>query len=82
MSYANQRALSGDLHEGLTDGGYKKIVRDRGGQVESTTHHVRSSLNDTWFGMHEDPLKHTPDGRAVTTPHYVGTPAPLFYPGM
>lgn len=79
MSYANPRSLTGDLNEGVTDGAYKKVVTDRGGQVESTTWHARSDLNDCWYGIHEDPLKHTPDGRPVTTPNYVGTPAPTAF---
>ncbi|MFF3356229.1 hypothetical protein ACFYWN_27085 [Streptomyces sp. NPDC002917] len=82
MSYANERSLTGDLNEGLTDGAYKKVVRDRGGVVESTTYAARSDLNDLWYGIHEDPLKHTPDGRSITTPNYVGTPAPTFLYGI
>ncbi|MFD9815088.1 hypothetical protein [Streptomyces sp. NPDC059080] len=82
MSYAPQRALSGDLCEGLTDGAYKKVVTDRGGQVEATTYAVRSDLDDRWYGIHEDPVKHRPDsGGAVTTPNFVATPAP-HYVGM
>lgn len=78
MSYAPQRALSGDLNEGLTDGSYKKVVRDRGGQVEATTQAVRSDLSDIWFGIHEDPVKHRPDGGAVSTPNFVATPLPRY----
>ncbi|WP_406362530.1 hypothetical protein [Streptomyces sp. NBC_01579] len=81
MSYANERSLTGDLNEGLTDGAYKKVVQDRGGVVETTTYGVRRDLNDLWFGIHEAPVKHTPDGWPVTTPNCVATPPP-HYPGI
>ncbi|MGW1261142.1 hypothetical protein ACWD7Y_04175 [Streptomyces drozdowiczii] len=82
MSYAPERSLTGDLNEGLTDGAYKKVVTDRGGVVEATTYAVRSDLDDRWYGIHEDPVKHTPDGRAVTTPNFVATPPPHFNLGI
>lgn len=82
MSYANSRSLTGDLNEGVSDGAYKKVVTDRGGGVEATTYAVRSHLDDRWYGIHEDPVKHTPDGRPVSTPNYVATPAPYFNLGI
>ncbi|MFC4498574.1 MULTISPECIES: hypothetical protein [Streptomyces] len=82
MSYANQRSLTGEVNEGLTDGTYKKVVRDRGGEVEATTYDARRDLDDVWYGIHEAQTKATPDGRAVSTPNYVPTPAPHLYLGM
>ncbi|MFF1693175.1 hypothetical protein ACFVXC_06035 [Streptomyces sp. NPDC058257] len=78
MSYANPRSLTGDLNEGVTDGAYKKVVTDRGGVVEATTYAVRSDLDDRWYGIHEDPVKHRPDGGAVSTPNFVATPTPHY----
>ncbi|MFE5853243.1 hypothetical protein ACFQ61_08475 [Streptomyces sp. NPDC056500] len=82
MSYAQQRSLTGEVHEGVTDGAYKKVVRDRGGVVEPTTYLVRRDLEDRWYGIHESPVKHTPDGRSVSTPNYVETPAPHYCIGI
>lgn len=82
MSYANQRSLTEEVNEGLTDGSYKKIVRDRGGVVEATTHDARRDLADVWYGIHEAQTKARPDGHAVNTPNFVPTPAPHLYLGM
>ncbi|WNI17576.1 hypothetical protein [Actinacidiphila sp. ITFR-21] len=76
------RSLSGDLEEGLTDGAYKKVVTDRGGVVEAATYAVRRDLDDRWHGIHEAPVKHLPDGRPVSTPNFVPTPAPHLDLGM
>ncbi|MFC9505359.1 hypothetical protein [Streptomyces sp. NPDC057002] len=81
MSYAPQRSLTGDLEEGLTDCGYKKVNRDRGGQVDPATYNARRNLNDLWFGIHEAPVKHRPDGLTTRTPGYVATPNP-YRPGL
>jgi hypothetical protein len=75
MSYASSRSLTGELNEGLTDQSFKKINRDRGGVVDPATYAARADLNDTWYGLHEKPLKHRPDGPAVRTPNFVPTPA-------
>lgn len=80
MSYAASRNMTGELFEGLTDGSSKKVVRDRGGVVDQATINVRRDLFDTWYGIHEDPLKVDPFGRVVHTPGYQET-RPLQYPG-
>lgn len=77
MSYAPQRSLAGDLNEGLTDGGHKKVVRDRGGNIDPATYAARADLHDTWHGVHEKQFKHRPDVGVVRTPNYVPTPLPL-----
>lgn len=82
MSYATSRPLGGELNQGLTDGTYKTINRDRGGVVEPTTYAVRSDWNDVWFGIHEAAVKHRPEGLAVRTPTYVPNPPAHLYPGM
>ncbi|MGW3153670.1 hypothetical protein [Streptomyces sp. NPDC001089] len=80
MSYAPRRPLGGELAEGLTDGTYKKINTDRGGDVDPTTYGVRQDLNDVWYGLHETPVKRRPDGIAVRTPGYVpNAPAHLYF---
>jgi hypothetical protein len=72
----NERySLNSNLFEGMTDGKAKKVVRDRGGEVESCTYESRRDLDDIWYGIHEDPTKVLPDGRTVHTPQFVSTPA-------
>lgn len=71
MAYPNpSRSLNGDLHEGMTDGKYKKIVMNRGGVVEDTFHQDRAALNDTWYGIHELRTKVLPDGTVCETPEF------------
>ncbi|MFI9271831.1 hypothetical protein ACIGXM_14090 [Kitasatospora sp. NPDC052896] len=80
MSYPKQRNWSDDLNAGLTDGTWKKTVRERGGVVEPTTPRERATLADTWYGIHEKPVKTDPFGREITTPDtYTG--GPVTYPG-
>jgi len=82
MSYAPNRPLGAELNEGLTDGLYKKISRDRGGRVEPTTYNVRRDLHDYYYGLHETPVKRRPDGVTVRTPGYVANPPAHLYFGM
>jgi hypothetical protein len=62
-----------DLSEGMTDGKYKKVTRDRGGDVERTTQESRKDLDDTWFGIHEQQPKVLPDGVQHATPQFIPT---------
>lgn len=71
---ANVRSMNADLQEGATDGKYKKVVNNRGGVVESTTHEARIDLCDTWYGIHEQPVKTNQSVQHKTTPNYVPTP--------
>ena len=68
------RSMNADLHEGATDGSYKKVVRDRGGVVEGLTWATRADLNDTWYGIHEERQKMAGDGISAPTPEFVPTP--------
>lgn len=72
-----QRRMNAELIEGATDGGYKKVVQNRGGVVESTTWESREPLDDVWHGIHERPLKQVP-GRFTDerTPYYTPTREP------
>lgn len=73
MAYPAGRSMNGDLHEGSTDGKYKKVIRNRGGVVESATYEDRAGLDDVWYGIHELEVKIMPDGTPVRTPNYVAT---------
>lgn len=73
MAYAPPRSANKDLHEGMTDGCYKKVITDRGGFPEPCTAQMREDLSDIWYGIHEDRMKHLPDGRAEETPDWLPT---------
>lgn len=79
MTYGPVRSANAELHEGMTDGKYKKVVTDRGGFPEGTTYAERSELHDQWYGIHEIPVKHSPDGLPLVTPNYRPT-APVRIP--
>jgi hypothetical protein len=68
-----QGNMRGEFVEGATDGSYKKVVRDRGGQVESTTFQQRQDLADVWYGIHEQAVKQVGDGTSGSTPNYERT---------
>jgi hypothetical protein len=63
MAYPENRSWNEDLHRGMTDGSYKKLVANRGGVVESLTTESRRTLRDVWYGFHEAAEKMLPDGR-------------------
>lgn len=73
MAYAPHRSSNAELHIGATEGTYKRVIRDRGGFVEGTTQKERAPLNDTWYGIHETPVKVSGDGIAAPTRDYVPT---------
>lgn len=73
MTYGPIRSANAELHEGMTDGKYKKVVQDRGGYVEGTAQAGRADLDDLYYGIHETPIKTGPDGLRLPTPNYVPT---------
>lgn len=79
MVYPLSRSMNADLHEGLTDGKYKKVVQNRGGVVNPATYRARSDLFDAWYGIHETRIKRAGDDVAGPTPEFVSTP-PAFPP--
>lgn len=76
MAVNSARSMNGDLAEGMSDGKYKKVVQDRGGQIDSATYLERGALDDMYFGIHEATTKVLPDGTVHTTPDFVTTPVP------
>lgn len=69
------RSANAELAEGATDGKYKKVIRDRGGVVDSSTYAERVDLADVYYGIHEDLTKTNTDAKPVRTPNTVTTPA-------
>ena len=76
MAYPRLRSCNNELDQGMTDGSYKMVVKDRGGVVEPLTYENRRDLTDGWYGIHEAPVKMTPDGMRVRTPYCVSAPEP------
>ena len=70
MAYAPHRSMNAALSEGMTDGKYKKVVRDRGGFVDVATEDSRRDLDDIWFGIHEKQVKMAPDNLLHATPQF------------
>jgi len=68
------RSMNGDLAEGMSDGKYKKVVRDRGGVIDGATYVNRAALDDLYYGIHESRTKVLPDGTTHSTPDFVVTP--------
>jgi hypothetical protein len=63
MAYPALRSMNKDLEEGMSDGKYKKICPNRGGDVEKELlYSGRVDLSDTYFGIHEITAKSLPDG--------------------
>lgn len=74
MAYAPMRSMNAELDSGLTDGKYKKVVRDRGGFVDAATYQSRRDLHDLYFGIHEAEIKQAPTRGPVRTQNYRPTP--------
>lgn len=76
MAMNSSYSMNANLAEGATDGSYKKVVRDRGGNIDAVTYAERADLDDGWYGIHEKGMKNLGDGTAHKTPDYYGTPDP------
>lgn len=73
MAYPRARNLNSELVEGMSDGSFKKVIQNRGGEVELDTARTRDALADVWHGIHEMNPKALPDGTVANTPCYVPT---------
>lgn len=69
MATARPRSVNRELDAGSTDGKYRKVVADRGGDVEMTFVRDRLDLTDGWYGIHQAESFVRPDGKVC---------APLF----
>ncbi len=72
--YPKSRSVIHELNQGMVDGKYRQVNKDRGGDIDPATYAARKDLNDVWFGIHEVPVKETPDGLPVITPTFTPTP--------
>jgi hypothetical protein len=72
--------MNRDLELGMAEGEHRMIVKDRGGIVESATWEARRDLSDTYHGLHECPVMHTPDALTTVNPYHVDNPNTLVDP--
>jgi hypothetical protein len=67
--YAQARSMNMSLHEGTTDGTWKKANMNWCNASDLTAQ-VRSNMSGVWHGFNEVNPKITPDGISVSTPGY------------
>ena len=73
----NLGSVNDELRLGMTDGTYKQVVKDRGGQVETLTYDSRRDLSVSLYGIVELPDKELPGGMgSYRSPYAVQTPEP------
>ena len=77
MALPVTRSVLRELDEGMTDGTFKKVVRDRGGIVEPDFWTARRQLSVKLYGIVESPEKVCPCcNNAVHTPYTIATQDP------
>jgi hypothetical protein len=77
MATARPRSCNRELEAGATDGKYRKVINDRGGDVEHSFVANRTDLVGGFYGIHEAPLMEMPgSSRACANPYAVHTPMP------
>jgi len=78
MAYPATRSCNRELEAGATDGKYRKVINDRGGDVERTFVANREDLVNGFYGIHETSVMQVPGrpNRPCTNPYGVVTPMP------
>jgi hypothetical protein len=76
MAYAQPRSANRELEQGMVDGSYKQVIKDRGGEVEQATWYARSDLSCIYYAIHEAPVMDTPDAQKMVSPYHTATPCP------
>jgi hypothetical protein len=79
MAYAQPRSANRELEQGMVDGSYKMVVKDRGGVVEEGTWYKRDDLSCVYYGIIEAPVMDTPDGQKCTPLYHTDTPMPQLH---
>ncbi len=74
MAYAPHRSAIDEVNQGMADGTYRQVVKDRGGVIDPATYRARRLLDDMWFGIHEAPEIELPDAIPFRSPYYVANP--------
>lgn len=76
------RSQNTELKQGMIDGSYKQVIKDRGGEVEQGTWYQRDELSCIYYGIHEAPVFDTPDCRKFVSPYGTRTPMPELHNDM
>lgn len=78
LPHGNIGSVNDELYLGATDGTYKQVAKDRGGQVETATYDARRDLSVTLYGVVELADKNVPGtiGASHRSPYAVVTPDP------
>lgn len=78
MAYARPGSVNDELRLGATDGTYKQVSKDRGGEVETATYDDRRDLSVSLYGIVELADKQVPGmiGESFRSPYVVQTPNP------
>lgn len=77
MAYPRARSLNAELEEGSTDASYKKVIQDRGGEVELGFWDEREHLSTKGYGIVESPRKDIPGQlKEAVTPMTIATRDP------
>lgn len=76
MAYPRTRSVNTELSQGMIDGKYKQVIKDRGGEVEQTTWYQRDDLDYVYYGISEAPVMDTPDALKFVSPYHTATPHP------
>lgn len=76
MAYPQSRSANRELDQGMVDGSYKQVIKDRGGVVEQGTWYQRDELSCIYYGIHEAQVMDLPDGRKFVSPYHTATPCP------
>lgn len=79
MAYPRLRSMNAELDAGATDGRWKKGVRDRGGEVDPLTMHMRDELVPSFYDIREKgPVKDVPTRGDRVVPYYTEVPTPMY----
>jgi hypothetical protein len=72
MAYARTRSANAELNQGMIDGSYKQIIKDRGGDVELATWYARDELaHNILFNICEPDMYDLPDVQKFVSPYRV-----------
>lgn len=75
MAVNQSRSMNAELHEGATDGVFKKVAPDRGGVVEHTFVQGKRDLSPYYYGsVIEAESKSIGDGTVRSTPGRIDMP--------
>lgn len=78
MATPTPGSVNTELRLGATDGTFKQVAKDRGGDVETATYDARRDLSVSLYGIVELADKQVPGtiGESFRSPYAVVTPEP------